>query len=313
MICPLLDGVCVSYGSPFGLGIRVVLCSLEYIAKFPLSTPENSVSLLQSQKMYYFVWMHALPAHGSMVVMSDDNTFHHQNAQHFSSEAFGTVRNDSEVFGSVRNHSERFGTPPNLSDELERVEKYSLTVREVARMFEDAGVARTERSITNWCTPNAHGVPRLACQFEPNEHRWLITEESVRLAIAEEIVRQRELEARSERAGKNPMVDERHDEQPREEERTNERVFEQTVFEGEGSLTEKEKIIRELEYKLRDEQIASRAKDIALNRMESERKDLLDQVVKWSHRVGVLETKLLQLEAPKQTREEEQTFTTMYP
>jgi hypothetical protein len=134
----------------------------------------------------------------------------------------------------------------------------------------------------------------------------------VRVAIAEEIVRQRELEARSDRAGENPMVDERHDEQPREEGRTNERVFEQTVFEGEGSLVEKEKIIRELEYKLRDEQIASRAKDIALNRMENERKNLLDQVVKWSHRVGVLETQLLQIEAPRQSQGEETSFANVH-
>src|SRR5919109_1408602 len=162
-----------------------------------------------------------------------------------ASEHFGSVRKDAEAFGSVRKLSEEVGTVPNISEELERVEKYSFTVREVTRMFEEAGVPRTERSITNWCTPNAHGVPRLACQFEPNERRWLITEESVRLAIAEEIVRQRELEARSDRAGESPMVDERHDEQPREEGRTNERVFEQTGFESEGSLAEQEKIIRE--------------------------------------------------------------------
>ena len=84
--------------------------------------------------------MHALPGHGSMVVMSDDNPFHHQNAQPASSEGFGSVRNGAEGFGTI----------PNLADELERVEKYSHTVREVARMFEEAGVPRTERSITKW-------------------------------------------------------------------------------------------------------------------------------------------------------------------
>src|SRR5918992_3194631 len=103
----------------------------------------------------YFVWMHTLLLHGSMVVMSDDNTFHHQNAQQAASEMFGTMRK----------HSEEVGTVPNLAEELERVEKYSLTVREVARMFDEAGVPRTERSITKWCTPNSHGVPRLTCQF----------------------------------------------------------------------------------------------------------------------------------------------------
>lgn len=249
--------------------------------------------------------MHALSVHDSMMVMSEDNTFHQQNAHNFSSESFGTVRNGAEEFGTI----------PNLSEELERVEKYSLTVREVARMFEEAGVPRTERSITKWCAPSPHGT-RLVCKYEPNEHRWLITEESVRIAIAEEIAKQRELEARNAQAPEHPTPGEGYTERPKEEareERTNERSFEQTPFEGEASLAEKDKIIRELEYKLRDEQIASRAKDMFINRLENERNNLLDQVTKWSRQVGVLETKLLQIEAPKQSLEEEKSIANFYP
>jgi hypothetical protein len=53
-------------------------------------------------------------------------------------------------------------------------------------MFEDAGVARTERSITNWCQLNAQGIARLDAYYDPNERKYFITPQSVELAIAEE-------------------------------------------------------------------------------------------------------------------------------
>src|SRR6266852_6220024 len=63
---------------------------------------------------------------------------------------------------------------------------HTLTVREVARMFEAAEVARTERSITNWCQPNKSGIARLDAYFDPNERRYFITPQSAELAIQEE-------------------------------------------------------------------------------------------------------------------------------
>jgi hypothetical protein len=255
--------------------------------------------------------MHALFLHDRMMVMSDDTTNHQPHAGNSSSEQFGTVRNDSEPFGSIRNGSEEVGSIPNLSEELERVEKYTLTVREVARMFEEAGMSRTERSIVKWCTPNPHGMPRLMCQFEQNERRWLITEESVRIVIAEEIVKQRELKARNPQAPEQPGTAEDHDERTREvtrEARTHESASERTTFEDEVTTAAKDKRIRELEFQLRDEQIVSRAKDIVIEQLEKDRKYLLDQATGWSRQVGVLETKLLQIEGPKQAHEEEKSF-----
>jgi hypothetical protein len=81
------------------------------------------------------------------------------------SEDFGTVPHDAEAFGNVPQDSESFRSFLNAK---ERTESHTLTVREVARMFEDAGVARTERSIVNWCHPNKHGVSRLVrlCHFD---------------------------------------------------------------------------------------------------------------------------------------------------
>ncbi|MGH7993065.1 MAG: hypothetical protein ACREDQ_06090, partial [Limisphaerales bacterium] len=70
------------------------------------------------------------------------------------SERFGKVPNGSESFGTVRNDAEGFRIIPKVS---ERKENHTLTVHEAAQLFEAAGVARTERSIVNWCQPNRHG------------------------------------------------------------------------------------------------------------------------------------------------------------
>src|SRR6266404_3741375 len=100
-----------------------------------------------------------------------------------SAEEIGEIRNDAESFGKLPNDSERFRSVPKIS---ERKEYCTLTVREVARMFEVAGVARTERSIINWCQPNKMGVCRLDNYFDPNERKYFISPQSVELAIQEE-------------------------------------------------------------------------------------------------------------------------------
>src|ERR1043166_7197295 len=96
--------------------------------------------------------------------------------------SFGNVLQSSEDFGKLPHASEPFRTVPNSSESFrnvrkisERKENHILTVREVARMFEAAGVARTERSIVNWCRPNKLGMPRLDAYFDPNERKYYIT------------------------------------------------------------------------------------------------------------------------------------------
>jgi hypothetical protein len=101
----------------------------------------------------------------------------------YVSEPFRNVPKASEPLGTLPNAAEGFGTLPKVS---ERKESHTLTVREVARMFESAGVARTERSIINWCQPNKLGIPRLDAYFDPNERRYFISAQSVELAVKEE-------------------------------------------------------------------------------------------------------------------------------
>ena len=100
-----------------------------------------------------------------------------------ASESFRIVPNASEAFRTVPHDSEGRGNVQNIS---ERKENHTLTVREAARLFESAGVARTERSIVNWCQLNAQGVARLDAYFDPNERKYFITPQSVELAIQEE-------------------------------------------------------------------------------------------------------------------------------
>jgi hypothetical protein len=74
----------------------------------------------------------------------------------------------------------------NVPQASERKENHTLTVREVARLFEAAGVARSERSIVNWCQPNRQGIPRLYSYYDPHERKYFITPQSAEAAIAEE-------------------------------------------------------------------------------------------------------------------------------
>src|SRR3954447_22775015 len=110
------------------------------------------------------------------------------------SEAFRAIPNDSETFGNVPHSSENFR---NVRKGSARRENHTLTVREVARLFEAAGVTRTERSITNWCQPNKTGIARLDAYLDPNERKYFITPESVDAAIQEELARDKNANADS--------------------------------------------------------------------------------------------------------------------
>ena len=164
-----------------------------------------------------------------------------------TSESFGTVPPASAPFRTVRNDSDPFGTVPSRS---ERKENHTLTVREVARMFEAAGVARTERSIVKWCRRVGNEVPRLDSYFDPNERKHYITSGSVERAIAEEHAKVAKINARSEPNGSVPTNSERQ----RNTDRPN------GMSEEAGAL----------EAKIRDLEIASRFKDKVIEHYEKQ-------------------------------------------
>jgi hypothetical protein len=189
------------------------------------------------------------------------------------SERFGMVPKASESFGKVRNDSARFGNVPKAS---ERKENHSLTVREAARTFEAAGVARTERSITNWCQPNRQGISRLDSYFDPNERKYYITPESVELAIAEEKAKAAKINEASEPVGSVRNDSEKADDAS---EPDNDRV-------------------KELERENLDLKITNRGKDYLIEQMQKERDGFFDQLLTTNRKIGELETRLLQLDKP---------------
>jgi hypothetical protein len=193
-----------------------------------------------------------------------------------NAESFGKVPNGSEAFGKVRKGAESFRNIPNVS---ERKENHTLTVREAARMFETAGVARTERSIVNWCQPNKTGIARLDSYFDPNERKYFITPQSVELAIAEEKARAAKINESSELVGNVPKDSEKL------------QKGSQPGVEGEDQR------VKDLEHEVMDLKITNRGKDFFIEQLQKERNGVLDQLLTANRKVGELETKLLQIES----------------
>jgi len=117
----------------------------------------------------------------------------------------GRVQNPSEGARNdateVRNASE--GTPSLISEQRRTApacsaqhESCTITVREAARIFEDAGVPRTERAITNWCNRNARGITRLACCYNEAERKYFIAPNSIDRVIKEERKKMQSIEYR---------------------------------------------------------------------------------------------------------------------
>ena len=157
---------------------------------------------------------------------------------------------------------------------------HTLTVREVARMFESAGAARTERSITNWCQPNRQGITRLDCYYDPNEHKYYITPQSVEAAIQEEIQRTK----KSPEAPNSESF--RSYAEPVKHSRTNTSAMD-------------ERRIQDLEREVQNLEIANQVKDQFINLMKNERTGIIEKLLAANRTVGQLETKLHQLEEPK--------------
>jgi hypothetical protein len=206
-------------------------------------------------------------------------------------EAFGSVPHASEGYGTIPQRSEPFRTVPNAVEArpVERKATHTLTVREVARMFEAAGVARTERSITNWCRPTAQGIARLDAWYDPNERRYYVTPESVERAIAEERARARRTAepVPNPSEGKDSQNSGRHS--PHQE----------PAHSGHRELDE----LRKENFDLK---ITNRAKDQFIDLLQKERSEFssereryVQQLVAASRHLGELEQRLLQLDDGK--------------
>ena len=195
------------------------------------------------------------------------------------SESFGNLPQPSEQFGDLPHGAEAFG---NIRHVRGRQENHTLTVKAVLRRFESAGVTRTERSIVNWCQPNRTGIARLDAYYDPNERRYFITPESVDRAIEEE----RSRVQRTDEPAASPQ-----------EPDTKARRSEPAADSGDLSL------------RLRDLEIATRVKDMAIEQLkqelarnDSERRGYVQQLIDGSRRLGELESTVRQLSEPERPR-----------
>jgi hypothetical protein len=208
----------------------------------------------------------------------EQNHNDHAGSTTNGSESFGNFPKDSEGFGNFPHASEGFRT---LQKPSERGENHTLTVREVARMFEAAGVARTERSIINWCQPNKTGIARLDSYFDPNDRKYFIAPQSVDMAIAEEKAKTTRLRQEpSEMPSSIPKA-------PEDAAPATGKATRSSESDSEDQQTLKSEIM--------DLKILNRGKDYFIEQLQKERTDFMEKAMQFSHRVGELETKLLQL------------------
>jgi hypothetical protein len=205
----------------------------------------------------------------------------------------------SEDFGKLPNDSEGFGNVPNRS---ERKENHVLTVHSVARMFEDAGVARTERSVTNWCQPDKNGVAKLDCFYDQNERKYYVTPQSVERAIEEERSKNitGELPHVSETVGNFP----KHSESFRSVPNTSEpKAPEQPIHQQNDTENLSPELMKELES-LRVErrvwETEKKFQETWIKKLESEREAFVPQLVEQSKTIGYLEAKSENLEKENQ-------------
>ena len=172
---------------------------------------------------------------------------------------------------------ESFGAVPQAA---ERKENHTLTVRETARMFEAAGVARTERSVINWCQPNRQGITRLDSYYDPNERKYYVTPQSVEAVIQEEI----------QRAKKTT-------------EPTTSEPFGSSVAHvkhlGINAVPLDVQKVEELERQIMDLKITNRGKDYFIDQLKGERNGLIEKLLSTNRIVGQLENKQNQLDTSK--------------
>jgi hypothetical protein len=205
------------------------------------------------------------------------------------SEGFGTGPNVAEDFGSVRNHSEVSGI---IRTGSEKKESHTLSVRDVARMFEGAGGPRTERSIIKWCQPNRQGIATLDVYYDPNERKYFITPKSVELAIKEEQHKGQKLtEVRdTPRFGTVPNG------------------AEQGRPATDNQMLGGPETMKGLKQEIMDLKITNRAKDLFIEELQTERRGFalerqgyVEKLMTSNRRIGDLESKVLQLSPPAES------------
>jgi hypothetical protein len=185
----------------------------------------------------------------------------------------------------------------NTGQDMSRQEfdpsKYTLDAEEASRLFLDAGVPRSPRTIDRYCK-SGHLVC-MKIDTERNE-KYLITSESVAARIKElqQVIPSGHVETQPDMS--------RHDES-RPDMSRHDSMYDQTVTDEKRKLEER---LAELERENLDLKITNRGKDYFVEELkkqhenfEAVRKEMTQQLIDQSRRVGELEVKVNLLEAPR--------------
>jgi hypothetical protein len=226
---------------------------------------------------------------------------------------------DSESVGNGSEEASESG--PKFRNRAERTEDHTVTVREAAKIFEEAGLPVTERTIINWCNPNKRGIVRLDCYFNEGDGKYFITSQSIEQVIKEDSPRSKanqyipfassESQDRiSEPVGKTSEERPKVSEEVPKSSETGSESFGNGAEEPVGEASTKDGEIRKLRQQLMDEKILNKGKDFFIEQLQkdresfaAERQELIQQMVLQGERVGKLETELRQLQAPRQNGE----------
>jgi len=201
----------------------------------------------------------------------------------------GSVMKKSELSSEVQTVTEELRTVPNNAAEFGKVpqsaarnENHTMTVRESARLFESTGVARTERSIINWCQPNRQGIARLDSYFDPNERKYYITPQSVEAVIQEEIQRSKKSGEATDSEGFGSAV-----------------THVKHSSSHDNRKTDGARKIEELERSVNDLKLSNQVKDLFIDLLKKERSQVFEKFLPDNQLIGQYETKIQLLDEPQ--------------
>jgi hypothetical protein len=230
----------------------------------------------------------------------------------------GMILNMNQMYPHEENNwrhgltaSDNVGSGPTMSDQARpgrtmsgmRREEHTFTTFEALKFFEQQGLPRSQRAIERYCKSE-----KLDCFFDPDEQRYYITQASIERLIGH----LKELQARHERLSDialGPTVTDTVGQGPTTSDhvRSSPAAPEEQPKASAESEREKDKYAKELELENRDLKINNRAKDLFIEQLQKdrenfvrEREHLINRLVDSTKQIGVLETKLMQLEAPKE-------------
>jgi hypothetical protein len=157
-------------------------------------------------------------------------------------------------------------------------------MEEAYMLFEQEGERRSVRMIAEYCKNG-----ELVCFYDSDDKRWHITRNSVENKIEK---------IKALNARKTAAASQNTSEQPFESPATSQRPADDRPPQNEPPH-ESSDVIKKLEQEILDLKIVNRGKDYFIEQLQKERDGFITRIEGSSHRIGALETKLLQIEGPQ--------------